>query len=136
MANDKNLKITFCSGAGTVTGANFLLEGNGKKFLIDCGLIQGEKFVDDLNWGPFPYDASTIDILFITHGHIDHIGRIPKLISEGFNGKIISVVPTKEIAGVMLADTAHLLSRGTELHLDKMYTEENIKKSLDLWETL
>ena len=49
MVNDKKLKITFCSGAGTVTGANFLLEGNGKKFLIDCGLIQGEKFVDDLN---------------------------------------------------------------------------------------
>ena len=73
MDNDKNLKITFCSGAGTVTGANFLLEGNEKKFLIDCGLIQGEKFVDDLNWAQFPYDASSIDILFITHGHIDHI---------------------------------------------------------------
>jgi len=136
MANDKNLKITFCSGAGTVTGANFLLEGNGKKFLIDCGLIQGEKFVDDLNWEPFPYDASTIDILFITHGHVDHIGRIPKLISEGFNGKIYSVTPTKEITEIMLADTAHLLSRDEALHLDKIYTPENIKKALDSWETL
>jgi len=136
MPNDKNLKITFCSGAGTVTGANFLLEGNGKKFLIDCGLIEGEKFVDDLNWNPFPYDVSTIDILFITHGHIDHIGRIPKLINEGFKGRIISVVPTKEIAEVMLADTAHLLSRDTKLELDKIYTVENIKKALDLWETL
>ncbi|MFA5773419.1 MAG: MBL fold metallo-hydrolase [Candidatus Paceibacterota bacterium] len=136
MTNDKNLKITFCSGAGTVTGANFLLEGNGKKFLIDCGLIEGEKFVDDLNWNPFPYDVSTIDILFITHGHIDHIGRIPKLINEGFKGRIISVVPTKEIAEVMLADTAHLLSRDTKLELDKIYTVENIKKALDLWETL
>jgi len=136
MANDKNLKITFCSGAGTVTGANFLLEGNGKKFLIDCGLIQGEKFVDDLNWAPFPYDASTIDILFVTHGHVDHIGRIPKLISEGFNGKIYSVVPTKEITGIMLADTAHLLSRDEALELDKIYTPENIKKTIDIWETL
>lgn len=136
MENEKNLKITFCSGAGTVTGANFLLEGNGKKFLIDCGLIQGEKFVDDLNWTKFPYDASTIDILFITHGHIDHIGRIPKLISEGFNGRIISVVPTKEITEIMLADTAHLLSKDKENELDKIYSEENIKKALSLWETV
>jgi len=136
MQIDKNLKITFCSGAGTVTGANFLLEGNGKKFLIDCGLIQGEKFVDDLNWETFPYDASEIDILFITHCHIDHIGRIPKLISEGFKGRIISTIPSKEITDVMLADTSHLLSREVDLGLDKIYTTENTKKALSLWETL
>lgn len=134
--SEKSLKVTFCSGAGTVTGSNFLLEGNDKKFLIDCGLIQGEKLADDMNWEKFPYDVSTIDILFITHGHIDHIGRIPKLISEGFKGKIISTVPTKDITEVMLADTAHLLSRDTEHGLDKIYTEENIKKAMSLWETL
>jgi metallo-beta-lactamase family protein len=136
MVNEKNLKITFCSGAGTVTGANFLLEGNGKKFLIDCGLIQGEKFIDDLNWVKFPYDASTIDILFITHGHIDHIGRIPKLISEGFRGKIISTIPTKEITEIMLDDTAHILSKDEDNELDKIYTKENINKAMSLWETL
>lgn len=136
MVNEKNLKITFCSGAGTVTGANFLLEGNGKKFLIDCGLIQGEKFIDDLNWVKFPYDASTIDILFITHGHIDHIGRIPKLISEGFRGKIISTIPTKEITEIMLDDTAHILSKDQDNELDKIYTKENINKAMSLWETL
>jgi metallo-beta-lactamase family protein len=136
MTNDKNLKITFCSGAGTVTGSNFLLEGNGKKFLIDCGLIQGEKFVDDLNWAKFPYDVSSIDILFITHSHIDHIGRIPKLISEGFCGRIVSTIPTKDLTEIMLADTAHILSRDTENGLDKIYTGENIKKALSLWETL
>jgi metallo-beta-lactamase family protein len=136
MANDTNLKLTFCSGAGTVTGANFLLEGNDKKFLVDCGLIQGEKLAEDLNWEPFPYDASTIDILFITHGHIDHIGRIPKIISEGFKGRIISTIPTKEITEVMLADTAHILSRDTDHGLDKIYTAENIKKALSLWETI
>jgi metallo-beta-lactamase family protein len=136
MENDKKLKVTFCSGAGTVTGANFLIEGNGKKFLVDCGLIQGEKLADDLNWEKFPYDCSSIDILFITHAHIDHIGRIPKLISEGFNGKIISTIPTKEITEVMLADTAHLLAKDTEHNLAEIYTAENIKKALDLWETL
>ena len=136
MVNDKNLKVTFCSGAGTVTGSNFLLEGNGKKFLIDCGLIQGEKLADDMNWEPFPYDVPSIDILFITHGHIDHIGRIPKLIDEGFKGKIVSTIPTREITEVMLADTAHILSRDTEHGLDKIYSEENIKKALGMWETL
>ncbi|MBK5215595.1 MAG: MBL fold metallo-hydrolase [Candidatus Pacebacteria bacterium] len=136
MVNENKLKITFCSGAGTVTGANFLLEGNEKKFLIDCGLIQGEKLADDMNWIPFPYDASAIDILFITHAHIDHIGRIPKLISEGFKGRIISSIPTKDIAEVMLADTAHILSRDIEHELDKIYTADNIKKAMSLWETL
>ena len=140
MANDtmkdKDLKVTFWSGAGTVTGSNFLIEGNGKKFLVDCGLIQGEKLADDMNWKPFPYNASEIDILFITHAHIDHIGRIPKLIHEGFKGKIISVVPTKDITVVMLADTAHILSRDTENGLDKIYSEDNIKKVFELWETL
>ncbi len=136
MISNKNLKITFCSGAGTVTGANFLLEGENKKFLIDCGLIQGEKFVDDMNWEKFSYDASEIDILFITHGHIDHIGRIPKLISEGFKGRIISTFPTKEITEVMLADTAHILSRDKEHNLDKIYTSKNIETIMSSWETL
>lgn len=136
MIDDKNLKLTFCSGAGTVTGANFLLEGEGKKFLIDCGLIQGEKFVDDLNWKKFPYDASEIDVLFITHAHIDHIGRIPKLISEGFKGKIVSTIPTKEITEIMLADTSHILSRDKENNLDKIYTAKNTEKAISLWKTL
>ncbi len=136
MVNDKNLKLTFCSGAGTVTGANFLLEGNGKKFLIDCGLIQGEKFIDDQNWVTFPYNASEIDILFITHAHADHIGRIPKLISEGFNGRIISVTPTKDITELMLNDTAHILSRDIEHNLASIYSVENLRKVQSLWETL
>ena len=136
MEKDKNLKLTFCSGAGTVTGANFLLEGNGKKFLIDCGLIQGEKFIDELNWTKFPYEASEIDILFITHSHVDHIGRIPKLIHEGFKGKIISVEPTKFITREMLSDTAQLLLRDDEPIIEEIYTRKNIDRVFDLWETV
>ncbi len=136
MANDKNLKVTFCAGAGIVTGSNFLIEGNGKKFIIDCGLIQGESIAEDVNWEPFPYKVEEIDILFVTHGHIDHIGRIPKLINEGFRGRIVSTIPTKDIAEVMLADTAHLLSHDKARELDKVYSEENIKKAFSLWETI
>ncbi len=134
MLNEKNLKLTFCSGAGTVTGANFLLEGNGKRFLVDCGLLQGTKLADDVNWEPFTYDPKEIDILFVTHAHIDHIGRIPKLVHDGFSGRIISTIPTKDIAGEMLIDTIQILSHDKENHLDEMYNLDILKKISEMWE--
>lgn len=127
-------KITFCGGTGSVTGANFLLEADGKKILVDCGLTQGMKIADDINWDPFSYDPKEIDILFITHAHIDHLGRVPKLINDGFRGKIYSTKPTKALAKPMLDDTAGILSRNKNFELDKIYTEENIKLSLSLWQ--
>lgn len=126
--------ITFHGGTGSVTGANFLLELGGKKFLVDCGLTQGYKVADDVNWNPFPYDPKSVDALFITHGHVDHIGRIPKLIHEGFRGKIYSTAPTKGIALPMLEDTAGILNHNTDLELDKIYTAENISLALSFWQ--
>ena len=126
-------KITFCSGAGTVTGANFLIEADGKKLLVDCGMIQGESIADKENWGPFPYDPKEIEALFITHSHIDHIGRIPKLVNDGFTGVIYATPPTCEITLPMLEDTASIVGRDKEHGLDKIYTEENIKKGMGLF---
>ncbi len=134
--SDRNLKLTFCGGTGSVTGANFLLEGGGKKILIDCGLTQSTKLADDINWEPFPYDSKTIDALFVTHAHVDHVGRIPKLMSEGFHGTIYSTPPTKDIARLMLEDTMSILGRDTEHGLDKIYTTENVENSFSKWETL
>ncbi len=131
---DKTVKITFCGGTGSVTGANFLLEIEDKKILVDCGLTQGTKVADDINWDPFSYDPKEIDILFITHAHVDHLGRVPKLIHEGFRGKIYSTKPTKALALPMLEDTMSILENDTKLHLDKLYTPENIKLALSLWE--
>ena len=74
------LKLGFYGAAGEVTGSNHLLEGAGAKILIDCGFFQGVKVCDDKNSDPFPYDPKTIDALFVTHAHLDHIGRIPKLV--------------------------------------------------------
>ncbi len=130
---EKTAKVTFCGGTGSVTGANFLLEIDGKKILVDCGLTQGMKLADDVNWEPFPYDASAIDILFVTHAHVDHVGRIPKLINDGFRGKIYSTEPTRALALPMLEDTAGILSQNTMRHLDKIYTPENIKTAMALW---
>src|SRR3989344_3725544 len=131
---EKTIRITFCGGAGSVTGANFLLEIEDKKFLIDCGLIQGFKLADDINWDPFPYDSKKIDILFISHAHVDHLGRIPKLIHEGFRGKIYSTKPTRALAIPMLNDAADILGKNKDLGLDKIYMQENIKLALSLWE--
>lgn len=130
----KTIKIKFCGGAGTVTGANFLLEVEGKNILVDCGLTQGMKLADDINWDPFPYDAKKIDILFVTHAHVDHVGRIPKLIHEGFRGKIYSTKPTKALSSPMLEDTMGILSKNTDMNLDKIYSAENLKTALSLWE--
>ena len=134
--HDTELKLTFASGAGTVTGANFLLEGNGKKFLVDCGLVQGETLAEDVNWEPFPYPANEIDIIFITHSHIDHIGRIPKILAEGFKGRIVSTVPTKEIAKFMLEDMMNILKHDKTHNLENIYTEENINTAMGMWDTL
>ncbi len=131
---EKDIRITFCGGVGSVTGANFLLEIDGKKILVDCGLTQGDNLDDKINWDPFVYDPKAIDILFVTHAHIDHLGRIPKLIKDGFRGKIYSTEPTRGLAKPMLEDTAGILSNNTVLGLDKIYTEENIKLALSLWQ--
>ena len=130
---EKNIKITFCGGTGTVTGANFLLEVEGKKILIDCGLTQGTKLADDINWSPFPYNPKDVGILFVTHAHVDHLGRIPKLVHEGFRGKIYSTIPTKALAVPMLEDTAGILSKNRNFDLESIYTTENVRLCMTLW---
>jgi metallo-beta-lactamase family protein len=89
---------------------------------------------DEKNWAPFTYDPSTIDILFITHSHIDHIGRIPKLIFDGFKGRIISTDATRDLSVPMLLDTVMILGKQKEHDLYKFYTEDIAKKAFSLWE--
>lgn len=102
------VNLTCYGGVGTVTGANFLLETENKKVLVDCGLFQGFQTAGDENKGGFDYDVLSIESLFITHAHIDHIGRILELVRAGFKGVIYSTDETKEIANLMLRDMAHI----------------------------
>ena len=102
------MKITCIGGAGTVTGSKTLVESNGIRILIDCGLFQGLKPLRELNWEPLPVLASTIDFVLLTHGHLDHCGWLPKLVNEGFNGKIFCTRPTKEISRLILYDSAKI----------------------------
>ncbi|MES2007233.1 MAG: MBL fold metallo-hydrolase [Patescibacteria group bacterium] len=127
--------IHFYGGAGSVTGANFLLESGNFKFLVDCGLAQGRHNAEADNWEKFAYDPASIPLLIITHAHIDHIGRIPKLVRDGFRGKIISTEVTKAIAGPLLMDSMELLVHDARKHgLQELYNEGHIKEALSLWE--
>ena len=102
------MKITFCGAAGTVTGSCHLVETDGTRILLDCGLFQGKREVESYNRDPFPFDPAKIDYLLLSHAHLDHVGLVPRLVREGFAGDIVCTPPTAEIAKLILADSAHL----------------------------
>ncbi|MBC5836472.1 MBL fold metallo-hydrolase [Flavobacterium muglaense] len=102
------MKVTFIGGAGTVTGSKTLVESKGVRVLIDCGLFQGIKPLRELNWGDLPVLASTIDYVLLTHGHLDHCGWLPRLVSQGFKGKIYCTNATKDVSKLILLDSAKI----------------------------
>jgi len=129
------MNLTFCGGAKAVTGSNYLLESNGRKILIDCGLQQGGHFAEKQNFEPFPYEPSEIDAVFITHAHIDHIGRLPKLFRDGFRGTVYSTRPTLDFAELMLLDSEHLLNKESEREgRPPLYTAEDIANLMPHWQ--
>lgn len=129
-------KITFAGGAQMPTGSNFLVEFGGKKILIDCGLVQGEKYSIPLNSEPFTYDVKAVEYLFVTHSHLDHVGRIPYLVKEGFNGKIISTEPTREMAELIMLDSVGLLTKeALRSGAPMIYEEKDVFESMHLWGT-
>ena len=138
MDNDtKKIKLSFHGGSRTVTGSNFLLESKKTKILIDCGLFQGCETCDEKNREPFSYNPASIDVVFVTHSHIDHIGRIPKLVRDGFRGTIYSTRPAKDIAEVMFEDSLKVFGIGTgERELPPLYDKKDVKKTMELWETV
>ena len=138
------MKITFLGATKTVTGSNFLVEGAGKKFLVDCGMYQGSA-VDELeNSAPFLYDVHGIDFMLLTHAHIDHSGRIPKLYNEGYRNPIYATKATCDLCSIMLPDSGHIQEmeiewknrkrlRKGEKALPPLYTAEEAAKSLEIF---
>jgi metallo-beta-lactamase family protein len=131
-------KITFCTGVGTVTGANFLFESaEGTRILIDCGLVQGEKVAMEENTAKFPYDLSSITALFITHAHLDHVGRIPKLVKDGYKGPIYSTPETKALAELVLRDAVGILHiESKQEGTVPLYEMSDVEAVLPLWKTI
>lgn len=105
------MKLTTWGAAEAVTGSNFLVESGKTKLLIDCGVEQGRDYSVEKAYGPFPYDPKEINALVITHAHLDHIGRVPKLYRAGFRGKAYMTAPTKDLAEALLRDSAHILAQ-------------------------
>jgi metallo-beta-lactamase family protein len=104
----EKVKVHFLGAARTVTGSKFLIETSESKILIDCGMFQGLKELREKNWDFLPVDASTIDVVLLTHGHLDHTGYLPRLVKQGFSGSIIGTTPTLAITKIILKDSAKI----------------------------
>jgi metallo-beta-lactamase family protein len=108
------MKITFLGAANTVTGSNYLISTKKYNFLIDCGQFQGSDKIEKLNYDDFAFDPFSIDFMVLSHSHIDHSGRIPKLVKEGFQNKIFCTRPTMELCDILLKDSGHIHEMETE----------------------
>ncbi|NHF59723.1 MBL fold metallo-hydrolase [Flavobacteriaceae bacterium TP-CH-4] len=102
------VRIHFLGASRTVTGSKFYLETPERNILVDCGMFQGLKALRERNWTPLPIDVSKIDVVLLTHGHLDHTGYLPRLLKEGFTGKIIGTPPTLAITKIILLDSAKI----------------------------
>jgi metallo-beta-lactamase family protein len=102
------MKLTFHGAAKTVTGSCALVQIDKLKILIDCGLFQGSEEIESRNWLPFGFPPSKIDYVILTHAHLDHCGLIPRLVREGFAGEILCTEPTRDLARLILTDSAQL----------------------------
>lgn len=111
---NSKVKLHFLGAAGTVTGSKYLLEADGKNILIDCGMFQGLKELRQLNWEPFPFPPEKIDLILLTHGHLDHSGYIPKLKQQGFEGRVYGTAPSLAVAAVILLDSAKIMEEEAE----------------------
>ena len=138
------MKITFCGASKTVTGSNYLIEAEDKKLLLDCGMFQGSAREEQMNFESFIYIPKDIDYLILSHAHIDHSGRIPKLVKEGFNGKIYTTHATYDLCEIMLMDSANIGMQDAEWEnrkrvrkgltpIEPLYNTNDVKESLKLF---
>ena len=141
------MKITFLGATKTVTGSNFLVEAAGKKFLVDCGMYQGAAEEEWENSAPFAFPVEEIDFVLLTHAHIDHSGRIPKLYNDGYRHKIYATKATCDLCSIMLPDSGHIQEMEIEWKNKKrkrkglapeppLYTAEDALKCLEIFEPI
>lgn len=144
---DKKMEITLFGAAKSVTGSCFSLTTKNEKILIDCGMFQGNKENERMNYEDFDFNPSKYNVLLLTHAHLDHCGRIPKLVKQGFSGKIYCTKATKELALIILTDSAKLSAQDIENENRRraekglpprkpLYNDEDVKKAIKLFETV
>jgi len=125
------MKLTFAGAAGTVTGSCFHLDTGKQRILVDCGMFQGLPDMEEKNYEPFPFEPRDVDWLLLTHGHLDHLGLIPRLVREGFRGRIAATVPTHDIARIMLMDAGRIQE---EDNGGALYSVQDALSALDRFE--
>lgn len=136
------MKLKFLGGARTVTGSCFYMECNNLKFLVECGMYQGED-AEEINKAAFDFNPEEIDYVFVTHAHLDHSGMLPRIVKEGFKGRIITTSATKDLLEIMLYDSAHIQESDTEWLTRKalragkppvipLYTTEDVRNVMPL----
>lgn len=138
------VNVKFLGGAESVTGSRYLLEIGDFRILFDCGIFQGLKELRLRNWDPFPVDQASIDAVIISHAHIDHTGYLPRLVAQGYNGKVYCTYPTGDLMEIMLMDSAKLQEeeasyarkKGYSKHADPqpLYNTDDVKQALRLLE--
>ena len=141
-----SVTLTFLGAAGTVTGSKYLVEAEGQRLLVDCGLFQGFKQLRERNWTPLPIDPKTIDAVLLTHAHLDHTGYLPLLVRNGFAGPITATSATKDFCELLLPDSGHLMEadsrfanqHGFSKHTPALplYTERDARQSLQSFRTI
>lgn len=135
--------LQVCGAAREVTGSNYVVEVGKTRFLVDCGMHQGGDKEEALNFAPFPYDPAEIDFVVLTHAHIDHSGRLPRLVRAGFSGPIYATPPTCDLAAIMLLDSAYIQEMEAEWRTRKarragrrahepLYTQDDARKTIRL----
>jgi metallo-beta-lactamase family protein len=131
------MKLSFYGGAGKVTGSNFLIQGARGSIIVDCGIEQGADVVPEDVYGPFQYDVTKVDAMVLTHAHLDHVGRIPKLVKDGFRGKIYMTPPTKDLAELILSDSVGILGQEAERRgVGALYEQQDVDLTFSLIETI
>lgn len=118
-------KITFLGAAGTVTGSKYLVEAEGKRLLVDCGLFEGSRQLAERNWEKFAIDPATVDWIVLTHAHIDHTGYLPRLVRFGYPGPIYANAATHELCNLLLLDSAHLQEEEAQFAARKKYSRHD-----------
>ncbi|MBB1061463.1 MBL fold metallo-hydrolase RNA specificity domain-containing protein [Marilutibacter spongiae] len=139
-AEPSDFHLTFLGANATVTGSRYLVEAGGARVMVDCGLFQGYKPLRLRNWAPFPVDPASIDAVVLTHAHLDHSGYLPRLVRSGFAGEVWCTPATRDLCGILLPDSGHLLQeeavyanrKGSSKHhpAEPLYTEDDARRSL------
>jgi metallo-beta-lactamase family protein len=127
---EHHIEIQVLGAAGTVTGSKYLIKTKKKTILIDCGMFQGLKNLRLLNWKPFPINPSKVDMVLLTHGHLDHVGYLPRLVKEGFSGPICGTAPTLEVAKIIMEDSAKIQEEDAERAKEEGYSKHKKPKPL------